>query len=446
MGFVFKFLDKKDLFATRVYTYTDMTPEIKRSMRLTILLFNAILYYPTVIFIVKKTFPTMKQSFKLLLMILLLNIPTYAISEHSFAHLNTLSFSLLLWTLYFIMNEWVFFGSLCYTLLVCTANRTAVFGILFIAYILVFSWKKGRLQCCIVSLVKIAVSVVVTVFVSIIPFYHMPKSLEVIKQIFKTFVTPDPVLSNSTIWKLLIQSIGYNNPVTYTDQHVLIELAITGFILFLMFSRNSSKENFLNSFILFSIVAELIGVFPDIDALSFVMLALLIQPQIYKNVFFFFMIVSLWRIVPISASVSSPKACLIISALNLLVGYVFEWHLTNTEEVLPQCEDNPQSWLEKTIGNILATTRAERFHIKLVLIGLMTSVCGTYVNCKYNFLCTQEHLVMLQDMTYCFCCVALIFFWFYCWTLLCSTMFTKVEKGKIQEKVPEKIQEKAKAD
>ena len=116
MGLLLRLLDPRAFYEVSVYESTPVTFAVKYGIRAAILMTSLIFYYPAVVAIVTFVLKKERTCHKLMVILLMLNMPMYAYIEHGNTQVNAPHLGLILWALYLAMNEYMCLSTACFTL------------------------------------------------------------------------------------------------------------------------------------------------------------------------------------------------------------------------------------------------------------------------------------------------------------------------------------------
>lgn len=427
IGFLFRALNSHDFYETRLYSYREMNIQIRFSFNFAIFLANLLFYYPTIIFLVEKTLNNIRLSYRIIISILILNIPTYVITEYTYGFFNVFSITLLLWSLYFFINGYLILGTIVITLCSFTKYSLAPYGILFLIFAFAHCWNystKYRLLYFLFKFTLMTISALITLGISLLPFYNIKSTILIILKGFINFYDKSNTLNNPSIWKLLYQM--YHFDIDKYDISPQLILIVSLFIICItmlpfLIKKYNNRRIFLCCFTTFSLASAIFGYIHSMEAITYSIISILLLPDIYKDFIIYIIAIASWICCSSNVALLQTYISCIPAIPTLSLGWIIEHRCMSISEKKSETKNIESSFVQSEfLKKIKEKLQNESQSILYVLIGVIIAVCGTYLDCKLLYECEIEHLVMFNDLTLCFSFLGLLFFWGYSWVILLS--------------------------
>ncbi len=143
MSYVYRYIDERSLLALPLYGYGELTPLIMKGLRVSILALSVLTYYPPVIYVVFTRFRKYSKIHRVVVLLLLLNFPTYALVEFANTQANSPHLGLLILALHFLLDEHLILTTITFSLsLTCKhIGGPLVFPIA--VYMLAKCWERN---------------------------------------------------------------------------------------------------------------------------------------------------------------------------------------------------------------------------------------------------------------------------------------------------------------
>ncbi len=447
MAFVVKLFDPETFNNSPMYPDITLNTNVKYGVRISILLCDVVTYYPAVILTVLSYMGEKQRvSYKLLTVLLFLTMPMYAYIEFANTQANGPHLAFLLLTLHFTGNGRFVVAAVCFTLSLCYKHFVAPYLLPIAIYMLIKIWReskeKSQDRCSqvartVMECIKLALTGIATLVVSLLPMMGKPESMLAMARVLfplriRCFYNPAP-----TFWaaiKDLLTTMDTEEGRTrflFLPYVIMVTVAVCIYIA--IARREPTKRLMVAAYVTFSVGAFLFGFFVHEKHAHYIYVAMLLEPTLYKDFFTFFMLISVWSLVPITCYSGNNPHIAIYGSLILALCYLFEADMRDSESAKP-APRKTRCFFRNSIYFLVRNSRTILCLTAGVVLANYLGFVKSFATGQYK--CDFTGVFDEMTFTYGFVGMLLVFYW--AWMVL---LFLSREKNECRyESLPEGVE------